>query len=120
MAQGRVTSIALDTDRVLYYRVTDVMAAEQRLGKSVDLTIAERGFIGLTTMIWAGLRHKDEALTIDAVARMMDKSPLRYTELWNRVAEALIASGLVTGPREGADTERPTVPPVPPSGDSGA
>lgn len=112
---ARVTTITLDKDRVLFYSVAATMEAERVMGKSIRDALATTSVSDLVTLLWAGLKHQNPRLKVDDVAGYLDtakRGPQSVLLMWNSVADALIASGILPEPasQEGA----PTDPPIPP------
>lgn len=113
MAGKNVTGITLDRERRLFYRVRDAVDLENALGgESIETALRERGYRRLAAFLWAGLRHEQERLKQDDVVKMLDRGDMDYAELWVKVSDALVASGLMRGPsdRDGSD---PTSAPAP-------
>lgn len=95
-----VTGITLaGADRRLFYRWRDAVDLETALGgESIEEALGHRGARRLVAFLWAGLKHGEERLKQDDVVKMMDRSPADYGDLWNKVSEALVASGLLARP----------------------
>ena len=107
--------------RPLFYGIRDAIAAEQRMGHSIRVALAETSFQDLVVLLWAGLRGRDPKLTTDTVAGWLDQARQGESAAmiwWDTVAEGLMASGLVprtttsTPPAEG-DGGPPTEPWLP-------
>lgn len=102
-----VTGIALDKDRVLFYRVRDAYDLEGALGgESIEEALSKRGYRRLVAFLWAGLRRQEEKLTQQDVIKLLDRADYDYATLWDKVATALADSGLlrrVVGDENGAD-----------------
>jgi hypothetical protein len=98
---AEVRTLQLHGERRIFYRVTDAVEAERRMGKSIRQALAETSVSDLILLVWAGLRHGDAKLTPDQVMRWMDdlkQGPTAAFSLWNSVAEALVASGILPPP----------------------
>ena len=106
MAGKSVTGITLaGSDQRLFYRVRDAYDLEVALGgESIEEALAKRGYRRLVAFLWAGLRHERDRLTQQDVIKVLDKSNLNYSDLWNKVATALSDSGLMSRPGDAEDT----------------
>jgi len=101
MPSRAVVGIGLDRDRGLFYRTRDLVDMETALGnESVEEAIGKRGYSRLVIMLWAGLRHAEDRLKQEDVLKMIDKTDLSYIQMWDKVSEALVASGRLPKPGE--------------------
>ena len=114
--QPAVVGVDLDRPRLLLYRVSDGMALERALGgESFEEALNRRGFARMVAFIWAGLRHEDPRLTVDQTSKILDRAVVKgydYAEIWNKISEALVESGLLRKPDEGEVPGTDVVAPV--------
>lgn len=115
MAKG-VTGIALDRERRLFYRISDGCDIETALGESFTQAIARHGFREVVVFLWAGLRHEDDKLTQERLKRILDRCDVDLNTLWEKVGEALVASGLLRTGNGNGDAPDPTSAPRPGDG----
>lgn len=109
---AKVTMLLLGgQSRPLFYGTAAVIQAEARMGKSIRDAIIGQSIADLVTLLWAGLRvgtgGVGSRLTPEEVAGWLDeakKGEVVIFTLWDRVAEALAASGIIPTPRQ---TEAP-------------
>lgn len=106
-----VTSVLLDQPYLLLYRTRDVVEVEERMGKPIPRALVDAGTGDLAWLLWAGLRHQESTLTRDEVMARMDKAKrpdgAYLYQLWGRVGEALVNSGILPPP---ARTDEPVDP----------
>jgi hypothetical protein len=108
-----VVGIRLDRDRGLFFRTRDLVDMETALGnESVEEAIAKRGYKRLVVFLWAGLRYNEERLKQEDVLKMIDKTDLSYIQMWDKISEALVASGRLPKPGE-SDAAVPSQAPAP-------
>jgi len=101
--------IVLDKPRRLRFNLEALMLAEREINRSrgvrpaeyinieylilwsASAQVAGTGSFALdlvTTLLWAGLRWEDKALTVDKVPALMDASPLTHGEIMTTIWEA--------------------------------
>lgn len=107
-----VTGITLDRERRLYYRISDGCDIETALGMSVIQALGRAGFREVVVFLWAGLRHEDDKLTQERLKRILDRCDLDLAALWEKVTEALIASGLMRAPGPESAPDPTSAPPL--------
>jgi len=98
----KTTTIELDKPRTLRYDLNALCAIEEATGKPIaEALSAGSSFSAMRVIIWAGLKHEDPALTVEAVGAMVDPA------LMNVALEALVeALPNNSGP------ENPPAPPL--------
>lgn len=106
MAMRGVVGISLDKDRTLMYRTKDLIEAERSLGMPFLEALTKVGATPCQVFLKCGLQHEDEKITLDRVVRLMDAAFLRgatFATLWNKIGEAMMASGWIRAPEPEAD-----------------
>jgi hypothetical protein len=68
----KTTTIELDKPRTLRYDLNALCAIEETTGKPLAEAVSSNTFSAMRVIIWAGLKHEDPALTVEAVGAMVD------------------------------------------------
>lgn len=114
-----MVEIELDKKRMLDFDLNALTAAEKAMsdfwGKRITMgTILSEGVVGaadLRAMIWAGLLHEDEDLTLEDVGEMVNINNMEYVQ--KKLMEGLSVQGVVQptnndgAPGGGSDTPNP-------------
>lgn len=91
--QKAIVDIELDKPRKLRFTLNALAEIEDKLGVPLSkLGDVELGVKTAQVMLWAGLLHEDESLTLKQVGDMVDLSNLEYVQ--KKIAEAF---ALATG-----------------------
>lgn len=112
----KVVAIQLSGPRMLLYGTAAVVQAEGVMGKSVRDALIGQSVSDLVILLWAGLRVGASAqITRNQVMTWLDDAKKGDTvvfALWDKVAEALAASGIIPPPPTTAapeEDENPTL-----------
>lgn len=85
---AKLITIELDRERHLKYNLNAIITAEKVSGRSFgDLNKGKMDFDFMRALIYAGLLHEDETLTVDAVGDLIDFDNIEYVS--EKLGEAL-------------------------------
>jgi uncharacterized protein YkvS len=85
--QRGAVKIKLDKERTLRYTLNAIAELEDKLGITIDkLGDLQLSAKTVQIILWAGLIHEDETLTIKQVGDMVDFENLEYVQ--EKIAEA--------------------------------
>lgn len=79
--------IELDKERVLRYKTSSLVEAENKLGKPIQNLGEEVGIKEISILLWAALLHENKNLTIEEAMDLMDYG--EYEEITYKILEAL-------------------------------
>jgi hypothetical protein len=91
--------VTLDKQRKIRYGIRELRDLERVLGKPVGEVLADFAKLGadsLAAVLWAGLKHEDKRLSIDAALDLIDAYLTNGGELGDlraAINEALVLSG---------------------------
>jgi len=79
--------IELDRPRNIRLNTNALVKAEEVLGRPLSEFGTSFGLKEIRAMLWAGLLHEDQSLTLDAVGELMDEAGYEYVT--EKVGEAI-------------------------------
>jgi hypothetical protein len=100
-------------DRLLKFDVLAAFEIEEKFGKGLPAIMNEEqiGFRLIVTFYWAGLKWKEQGLTMQRVANMLNKeiteNGVNFADLMKPVFNALNKSKLLSAPKDEFDPEDP-------------
>jgi len=84
-------------ERTLKYRPSTMRDFERTTGETVMQAVPKKGFETLAALLWCGLKHEDDRLTINKVFSYLDKfceEGHDISDLWEDVSNAMLDAGL--------------------------
>lgn len=85
-------------ERNLRFRATTMEDFENMSGQSLQEALPKKGHGTLARLLWAGLKHEDDRLSVKKVLEQMDDyldADGDINDLWDSVGVALMNSGLI-------------------------